>query len=44
MGLPAGIAPKDVILFLGNNGKWYAGKPTPDLIAENKLWRTDWQD
>lgn len=44
MGLPEGVAPCDVIVFLDADGKWYAGKPSSELLAEKKLWRTDWQD
>jgi hypothetical protein len=41
-GLPEGISRKDVIVFLGNDGEWYAQYPSPELLKEMQLWRADW--
>jgi hypothetical protein len=43
-GLPEGIKPKDVILFLGPEGKWLAQNPSPGLLEEIKKWRSDWSN
>jgi hypothetical protein len=43
-GLPEGISNKDVIVFKGNDDQWYAQNPSPELLQEIRLWRTDWND
>ncbi len=43
-GLPEGISKKDILVFIGNDGKWYAQNPSPELLKEIRLWRTDWND
>ena len=42
-GLPIGISRKNVILFIGNDGKWYAQNPSPERLKEIEMWRTDWK-
>ncbi len=44
IGLPPNIKRGDAIFFLGNDGKWYAQNPSPELIEEIKMWRSDWMD
>ena len=44
LGLPETVSQKDVIVFLGHDNKWYAQKPSPELLDEIRLWRTDWKD
>jgi len=41
LGLPPGISRRDIIEFEGNDGKHYAQLPTPELIEERKMWRSD---
>ncbi len=43
-GLPEGISPQDVILFLGPDNKWWAENPSPEILEEIRLWRggTGW--
>lgn len=43
-GLPEGIESKDVIVFLGPNGEWLAQNPSPELLKEIQLWRSDWNE
>ncbi|OIO50640.1 MAG: hypothetical protein AUJ45_02710 [Parcubacteria group bacterium CG1_02_50_68] len=43
-GLPEGISRKDIIVFQGSDGKWYAQNPSTELLEEIRLWRTDWLD
>jgi hypothetical protein len=43
-GLPEGIKPQDVILFLGPKGQWLAQNPSPELLEEIKQWRSDWNE
>ena len=43
-GLPEDVSNKDVLVFIGNDGKWYAQKPSPELLEEIRQWRTDWDD
>lgn len=43
-GLPEGIPRERVILFLGEDNKWYAQNPSPELLEQLRWWRTDWQD
>jgi len=44
VGLPPGLRKGDAIFFLGNNGQWHAQNPSPELIEEIKMWRSDWMD
>ncbi len=44
LGLPEGVSQKDVILFKGPEGNWWAQNPSEELLEEIRLWRTDWQD
>ncbi|GEM_PF-5083520 len=44
LGLPQGVSQKDVVVFLGSDGKWYAQNPSPELMEEKRLWRSDWED
>ena len=44
LGLPPEVTNKDVIVFLGTDGKWWAQNPSPELLAEIRLWRSDWRD
>lgn len=41
-GLPKGISPEDVITFKGNDGKWYAQNPTPELLRERGFYITNY--
>ena len=43
-GLPEGIKPQDVILFLGPKGQWLAQNPSSELLEEIKQWRSDWNE
>lgn len=43
-GLPEGKSETDVIVFQGSDGKWHAQNPSPETIAEERLWRLGWQD
>jgi hypothetical protein len=43
-GLPEGISKKNVLIFEGNDGKWYAQNPSPEFLKEIQLWRTDWKN
>ncbi len=44
VGLPTGVFEKDIIVFIGNDKKHYAQLPTPELIKERKMWRSDERD
>jgi hypothetical protein len=37
-GLPEGVGPKNVIVFIGPQGRWFAQNPSPELLEEIKLW------
>src|SRR3989344_3165265 len=37
-GLPSGISINDIVLFLGNDGKWYAQNPSRELLEEMRMW------
>lgn len=41
LGLPPGVSERDVIVFIGNDGKKYAQISSPDLIEERAMWRSD---
>lgn len=43
-GLPENVKPKDVIVFMGPDGNWYAQNPSQELLNEIKLWRSDWNE
>lgn len=43
-GLPEGKEPRDVIVLMGNDGKWYAQNPSPETLEEMRAWRPDWID
>jgi len=43
LGLPPDKTEKDVIVFKGNDGKWYAQNPSSELLEELGQWRTDWR-
>ncbi|MEK7542854.1 MAG: hypothetical protein AAB503_00920 [Patescibacteria group bacterium] len=44
IGLPEGVSRKDVILFIENDGSWWAANPSPEVWEEIKMWRTDYMD
>lgn len=35
---------KEAIHYLNEKGKWEAGNPDEELLAEIKRWRNDWMD
>ncbi len=41
-GLPADVLEKDVIVFKGSDGGWWAQNPTAELLEEKRRWRHDW--
>ncbi|MBI2628402.1 MAG: hypothetical protein HYW71_03235 [Candidatus Niyogibacteria bacterium] len=43
-GLPEGVSFEDVIIFLGPDKKWWAENPSPEILKEIRLWRSDWKD
>ena len=42
IGLPERISPRDVIIFEGNDGSWWAENPSPEILEEIQKWRSDW--
>ena len=44
VGLPPHLTRKGVILFLDSKGNWRAQNPSPRLLEEIKMWRSDWMD
>lgn len=43
-GLPDGKEPRDVIVLMGHDGKWYAQNPSTETLKEIHTWRSDWVD
>lgn len=41
LGLPKGVSRKDVIVFIGKDGKWWAENPSPEILEERQMWRSD---
>lgn len=39
LGLPPNISERDVIVFIGNDGRHYAQLSSPELIEEQRLWQ-----
>lgn len=44
IGLPEGVAPKDVVLFKRDDGKWWAANPSSEVLEEIRMWRSDWNN
>jgi hypothetical protein len=42
VGLPPHLTEHDVVLFKDSDGGWKAQNPSPELLEEIKMWRTDW--
>jgi hypothetical protein len=43
-GLPENVKPKDVIVFMGPDGNWYAQNASQELLNEVRQWRSDWNE
>ena len=43
-GLPPEVPKDRVIIFMGSDGKWLAQNPSPEILEEIKLWRSDWNE
>lgn len=43
VGLPKEVSANEVILFKESDGRWWAANPSPDILEEIRMWRTDWQ-
>jgi len=43
-GLPEEVSAENVIFFLGPDKKWWAENPSPEILEEMRLWRSDWKN
>ena len=42
VGLPAGVSEKNVLVYIGGDGSWYAQNPPEELLKEIRQWHSGW--